>query len=111
MINHKMLALVACVSFASLSPITQAQSTSGSISGEAITGDTVYVTNNDIGFKREVKISKDGKYQVRNIPVGTYQLIRKHADGSFEPSQQLDVRTGATSRAKPPEAAAAANSP
>ena len=107
MTSQKTLLFATCFALASTVTVAHAQSTSGGITGEAVAGDTVFVMNNDTGFKREVAITKDGKYQIRNMPVGSYQIVHKHADGSFEPSQQLDVRTGAMSRAKPPEPAAA----
>lgn len=101
MMKHRILAIVLGMTIASLSLSAFAQSTTGSITGEAKAGDTIYVKNTDTGFNREMKIRKDGKYQVRNLPTGTYQVIPMHSDGSFEPSQQLDVRLGATSRAMP----------
>lgn len=111
MMMRNTLAFAACMTVAVFSFAGNAQSTTGNIMGEATAGDTIYVTNADTGFKREMKIKKDGKYQVRNLPAGTYQLIPMHADGSFESSQQLDVRSGGTSRAMPPSKSAEANTP
>lgn len=100
--NYKILAIAICMTVASLPLSVRAQSTTGNIVGEAKSGDTIFVTNGDTGFKREVKISKDGKYLVRNLATGTYNVTPMHADGSFEPSQQLEVRLGSTSRAIAP---------
>ena len=75
-----------------------AQSSSGNISGEAIVGDTVTITGVDTGFKRELKIEKDGKYQIRRVPTGEYQVVRAHKDGTVEPAQSVVVRPGGTAR-------------
>jgi len=77
---------------------TIAQSTSGNIAGEAKAGDTVVVTNSDTGFKRELKIEKDGKYQIRRVPTGDYQVVRVRKDGSIDPAQSVTVRPDGTGR-------------
>ena len=99
--NRKVLIVAACMTIASLSLSAHAQATTGNITGEAKSGDTIFLTNPDTGFKREIKISKDGKYQLRNLQAGTYQVVPMHPDGSFDPPQQLDVRAGGTARAMP----------
>lgn len=75
-----------------------AQSSSGNIVGEAAAGDTVIVSGVETGFKRELKIEKDGKYQVRGIPTGDYRVVRVHKDGSVGPTQSIRVRVGSTAR-------------
>lgn len=111
MMKFKILAIALGMTVASVSLSANAQSTSGNIIGEAKTGDTIYVTNTGTGLKRETKISKDGKYQIRNLPAGSYQVVPMHADGSFEPSQQLDVRSGVSSRVMPPPKSGEAKTP
>ena len=63
-----------------------------------MTGDTVVVTGVDTGFKRELKIEKDGKYQIRRVPTGAYQVVVMHKDGSIDPAQSLMVRPGGSAR-------------
>ena len=75
-----------------------AQSSSGNITGDATTGDTVMISGVDTGFKRELKIDKDGKYQIRRVPTGNYQVIRVHQDGTIAPAQSIVVRPGGTAR-------------
>lgn len=75
-----------------------AQSSSGNIVGEASVGDTVTITGTETGFKREIKIKKDGKYQVRRVPTGDYQVVRVHKDGTIGPAQSIVVRPGGTAR-------------
>ena len=75
-----------------------AQSSSGNITGDGTTGDTVMITGVDTGFKRELKIDKDGKYQIRRVPTGNYQVVRVHQDGTIDPAQSIVVRPGGTAR-------------
>ena len=82
----------------SLPVAVSAQSSSGNIVGEAAVGDTVTVTGTDTGFKRELKIEKDGKYQVRRVPTGDYQVVRVRKDGTIDPVQSIVVRPGGTAR-------------
>lgn len=76
----------------------QAQSSGGNIAGEAAAGDTVTITGVDTGFKRELKIDKDGKFQIRRVPTGTYQIIVMHKDGTIDPAQSVMVRPGGSAR-------------
>ena len=68
------------------------------ITGDASTGDTVTINGVDTGFKRELKIDKDGKYQIRRVPTGNYQVIRTRKDGTIDPVQSVVVRPGGTAR-------------
>lgn len=88
-----------------------AQSSGGNITGEASVGDTVTIIGVDTGFRRELKIEKDGKYQVRRVPTGDYQVERVHKDGSIDPIQSITVRVGSTARVmEPSQASSKANS-
>lgn len=82
----------------SMTATVNAQSSSGNITGEAIAGDTVTITGVDTGFKRELKIDKDGKYQIRRVPTGAYHVVRVHKDGAIDPAQSIVVRPGGTAR-------------
>lgn len=101
---HRTLkAVFASVLLASALPATvNAQSSSGNITGDASAGDTINITGSDTGFKRELKIEKDGKYQVRRVPTGDYQVIRVHKDGTIDPPQTVVVRPGGTARVMEP---------
>ena len=85
-----------------------AQSSGGNITGEASVGDTVTITGVDTGFRRELKIEKDGKYQIRRVPTGDYMVVRVHKDGSIDPAQSITVRVGSTARVMEQPAKAAA---
>ena len=86
-------ALTALVSFGAL-----AQKASGNIAGVAKTGDIVEVTGPGTGFHRELQIQKDGKYQLRSVPLGEYVVTVKHSDGTAETPKAVAVRAGATAR-------------
>lgn len=77
-----------------------AQQASGNIAGTAVTGDTVLVTGTGTGFHRELKIEKDGKYQLRSVPLGEYVVSVTHADGTAETPKGVAVRAGSTARVK-----------
>ena len=109
---HRIKRFLACSLLAAvLAPTAQAQSSSGNIVGEAVVGDTITVTGIDTGFKRELRIEKDGKFQIRRVPTGDYQVVRLRKDGTLAPVQSVTVRVGSTARVmdlgKPTDAAAA----
>ena len=59
---------------------------------------TAVLTGVDTGFRREVRIEKDGKFQIRRVPTGEYQVVRVHKDGAIDPAQGVVVRPGGTAR-------------
>ena len=75
-----------------------AQHSSGNVMGEAKAGDTIVLQAPEIGVTREITIDKDGKYSVRRLPMGTYIVTVRHADGSAEPQKAVVVRGGTTAR-------------
>ena len=80
----------------------QAQSnTSGNLVGTAAAGDTVVVESVDTGFHREVTADAKGKFRLRALPVGTYQVKVRHADGREETLRPVAVRLGTTTRVTP----------
>jgi len=88
------------LTFAALMAVASAphaQHSAGSIVGTAVTGDVVDIKGADTGFHREIKIDKDGKYQVRSVPVGSYLVTVTHADGTTTEAA-LEVRVGSAAR-------------
>lgn len=67
----------------SLGGVAMAQSTTGSIFGQApaAAGETI-VASNTSGFTREVAVDSSGRFQISNIPVGVYTVSLKR-DGSI----------------------------
>ena len=97
------LAIASLLLASSLPFVAHAQSSGGNIAGEASVGDTVTITGVDTGFRRELKIDKDGKYQVRRVPTGDYMDVLVHKDGSIDPAQAVTVRVGSTARVMAPK--------
>ena len=77
-----------------------AQESSGGIMGVAAAGDTIEVQSPDNGVRREMTIVDAGKYQFRRLPLGTYVVTVKHADGTTEKEKTVAVRAGTTTRVK-----------
>lgn len=74
-----------------------AQVSTGNLSGRAAAGEKVSVRNVESGLAREVEVKKDGTFQVRRLPVGTYEVIIHKADGS-EQKIMAAARIGTTTR-------------
>ncbi|MCK7596304.1 TonB-dependent receptor [Microbulbifer sp. CAU 1566] len=72
-----------------------AQSTTGSISGNAPAGATVVIKNNS-GFSRTITVDASGRYNVGSLPVGTY-VVTAEQDGETVGSRSIPVRLGGSS--------------
>ncbi|KGQ19746.1 Oar protein [Lysobacter dokdonensis DS-58] len=98
MSRSRLAATLAVVLF-TMAFFAHAQSPSGSISGNATTGDVVDIKGADTGFHRELKIEKDGKYSVRQVPAGSYIVTVTRPDGS-QVESVIEVRVGSAARVK-----------
>ena len=78
--TFKSMALAIAIGAAAFTGVASAQATDGSITGVAVQGETI-VLRGDMGVTRELHIEKDGKFSVRHLPVGTYDVIRTDASG------------------------------
>jgi hypothetical protein len=74
-----------------------AQSSNSGLSGRGANGDVAHVRNVDTGFEREAKV-RDGMFRLRNLPVGTYEVTLRHADGSTEGPVLAAAKVGVTQR-------------
>jgi len=74
-----------------------AQVSTGNLSGRAAAGEKVTVRNIESGLVRDTEVKKDGTFQVRRLPVGTYEVIIHKADGS-EQKIMAAARIGTTTR-------------
>ena len=79
---------------------SQAQSSSGNITGMGKAGDTIVVDGMGTGVHRDIAIEKDGKYNLRRLPLGSYVVVVKHADGTSEHGQEVSIQAGVTARVK-----------
>lgn len=59
-----------------------AQSTGGSVFGQAASGDTVIVEGEGTGFRREISVGSDGSYRVPALSPGKYRVTLRHPDGT-----------------------------
>lgn len=98
MSSKRLAATLAVLLFGTVS-FAHAQNPAGNITGTAVAGDIVNIQGAVTGFHRELKIEKDGKYQVRSVPTGSYIVTVTHADGSVTESA-LEVRIGSSARVK-----------
>jgi hypothetical protein len=99
-VKHRNIALKSVLLAAAIgcAGLASAQSTDGTISGEALEGQTI-VLRGDMGVTREIKIDKSGKFSVRHLPVGTYEVLRVSPDGSVQ-SQTATVLLNRTTKIK-----------
>lgn len=79
-----------------------AQSPVGGLSGKANPGDVAVIRNVDTGFTREITVKKSGKYHLRNLSNGTFEVVIRHPDGTKEAPCRVDVHIGVTSQVKCP---------
>jgi Carboxypeptidase regulatory-like domain len=75
-----------------------AQSPVGTLAGRGLHGDVAVVTDHKTGRTREVAIGPKGRYQLRNLPVGRYVVVIRHADGRQEAPKPVNVHIGITTR-------------
>ena len=78
--------------------VVLAQSPVGALAGKATPGATAVVTNTSTGAVHEVKVSAKGRYQLRHLPIGHYQVVIRNADGREEAPRPVDVHIGITVR-------------
>lgn len=83
------LALTACISSGA-----HAQSnTTGTISGQAGSGDTITAISDDTGFQRSITAGADGTFRFSSLPAGRYRITRTGPDGTATTREVL-VNTG-----------------
>jgi Carboxypeptidase regulatory-like domain len=99
--NLRQSALATALSFALASGAVFAQSSVGSIYGEAASGKTVTIENLDTGTRREVTTDADGKFTFNQLPTGRYRIS---ADGQ---SRDVAVNVGTGTRVELTESATA----
>ncbi|WP_161827801.1 TonB-dependent receptor [Steroidobacter agaridevorans] len=71
-----------------------AQSTGGSVFGQAASGDTVIVEGEGTGFRREISVGADGSYRVPALSPGRYRITLRHADGTTVVRDSVLVSAG-----------------
>ncbi len=80
--NASRLAGALATTLIATSPATFAQSTGGSVFGQAVSGDIVVVEGEGTGFRREITVGTDGSYRVPALSPGKYKVTSRHPDGT-----------------------------
>lgn len=77
-----------------LSGVALAQSTTGSLFGDAPAGSTVLIQNTS-GFSREITIDASGHYNAGSLPVGTYTVTLQNNGQTVDSRSSVTLRAGA----------------
>ncbi len=90
------LALAALVGAVGLggSALVHAQSTAGVVFGNAPAGDTVTARSTINGTQREVHVASNGRYAIRALPVGVYDVILTKNDEVVTQKLKVPVIVG-----------------
>ena len=79
------------------SPVAQAQSTSGSIVGDALAGDIV-VVKSSAGDKRKATVKNNGHYTIRALPLGVYTVVLMKDGEEYDTHYNVRLRPGGSAR-------------
>jgi outer membrane receptor for ferrienterochelin and colicin len=91
-LRHSALAIALAVGLGGTG-VVLAQSTSGNIFGTAQPGDTVQITGNT-GFNREIPVDASGRFQISNVPVGTYNVDLKRNGAVVDSRKNVSLTVG-----------------
>ena len=92
-LRHSALALALTVGLGGAGTAL-AQSTSGTIFGQATAGQTVTATSNS-GVTRTVTVGQDGRYTISSLPVGTYNVSVMSGGATVSTRENVAIRVGA----------------
>lgn len=73
-----------------------AQSTTGSLSGQAPKGATTVVVKSDSGLTREVAVDSRGRYVIQQLPLGTYTVTAMQGDQAVGVRDDVSLKVGTT---------------
>ena len=66
----------------------------GSLFGRADAGATVVVEDASTGVRREISVQADGTYRASQLPIGSYRVVMKRADGTESVRENVRVSVG-----------------
>ena len=78
------------------SPAAYAQLTTGAFQGTAKAGDSVTVRNIRTEHKLDYAVGETGRFHFVRLPVGIYEIVIHHADGSSDEPIFARARLGET---------------
>jgi hypothetical protein len=78
-----------------LSPLAvHAQATQGGLEGSAPPGDSVSILNPETGHRLVTGVADNGRFHFRRLPIGIYEVVIHHADGSMDDPILARARVG-----------------
>ncbi|KAG9609446.1 hypothetical protein KCV01_g3784, partial [Aureobasidium melanogenum] len=91
-LRHSALALALAIGMGGTS-VVMAQATTGNIVGTAQAGDTIQITGST-GITRSVTTDASGRYQLTNLPVGSYQVDLKRNGAVVDSRKNVSLVVG-----------------
>lgn len=88
--------LVLALAFGLLACNAHAQSTTGALGGLAPEGATSVLVRSDTGLSREVPVDARGRYQVPQLPLGTYTITARRDGVEVDARRGVALTVGAT---------------
>ena len=73
-----------------------AQLTTGALEGSATTGDSVTIRNVVTEHKLDYQVGDTGRFHFVRLPVGVYEVVIRHPDGSMDEPIIARARLGET---------------
>ena len=73
-----------------------AQLTTGSLQGSAAAGDSVTIRNVQTEHTLDFAVGENGRFQFVRLPVGIYEVVIRHPDGSIDAPILARARLGET---------------
>jgi outer membrane receptor for ferrienterochelin and colicin len=77
-----------------LAGVAFAQSTTGTIFGQAEAGETVTVTSST-GISRSATVDNSGRYRISNLPLGTYSVVLQKAGATVDSRNNVAITVNA----------------
>src|SRR5690606_19051891 len=68
--------------------------TNGSMFGRADAGSTVVIEDASTGVRREIAVQADGTHRASQLPIGSYRVVMKRADGTESIRENVRVSVG-----------------
>lgn len=95
---HSRLSFLGAALGLCLAASVAAQSPTAALTGKASPGSIAVVKNLSTGFTREIKVKNNGRYALRNLPIGTFSVTIRRPDGSTETPRVVTLQVGRTAR-------------
>ena len=71
---------------------------SGTLAGKGVAGDSVTVRNVDTEHTLDAVVAKNGRFRFPRLPIGVYEVVIHHQDGTVDSPILARARLGETVR-------------